>query len=83
MKQITRGIWAIEGLKTGRSYLIEGRDGLTLVDTSSPDAAGRIIAAIEKIGRRPEELRTIVATHYHFDHTGNVASLRERTGATF
>ena len=83
MKQITRGIWAIDGLKTGRSYLIEDRDGLTLIDTSSPDVAGRIIAAIEKIGRRPEELRTIVATHYHFDHTGNVAALRERTGATF
>lgn len=83
MKQIVKGVYALEGLKLGRSYLIEDRDGLTLVDSSSPGAAERIVRAIESIGRKPEELRAIIATHYHFDHTGNVAALRERTGATF
>jgi glyoxylase-like metal-dependent hydrolase (beta-lactamase superfamily II) len=81
MRQIVPGIWAIDGLKMGRSYLIADREGLTLIDSSSPDVAERIIAAIESIGRKPEELRTIVATHYHFDHTGNAGALRERTGA--
>src|SRR5437667_11807599 len=83
MKQIATGIYAISGLKMGRSYLIDERDGLALIDTSSDGAAARIIAAIESLGRRPEDLRTIVATHYHHDHTGNVAALVERTGATF
>jgi glyoxylase-like metal-dependent hydrolase (beta-lactamase superfamily II) len=83
MRQITKGIWAIDGLKMGRAYLIEERDQLTLVDTSSPTAAESIVRAIESIGHRVEDLRTIVATHYHYDHTGNAAALRERSGAIF
>jgi len=83
MREVAPGVYPIEGLKTGRSYLIENQGSLTLIDTSSPSAASRIIRAIEEIGRRPEDLRLIVATHYHYDHTGNVAALRERTGAQF
>ena len=79
MHEIARGIYAIDGLKVGRSYLVEGHDGLALVDTSSPSAAAGIITAIEGIGRRPEDLRTIVATHYHSDHTGNVDKLKKVT----
>ncbi len=75
------GIYAIPGLKTGRSYLLADRDGLTLIDTSSQGCAAKIIAAIEAIGRRPDELHTIVATHYHHDHTGNAGRLREETRA--
>jgi glyoxylase-like metal-dependent hydrolase (beta-lactamase superfamily II) len=88
MRQITRGVWALEGLKLGRSYLVEhagspgrAQNALTLIDTSSPGAVDGILRAIERVGRKPDDLRTIVATHYHFDHTGNVAALRERTGA--
>jgi glyoxylase-like metal-dependent hydrolase (beta-lactamase superfamily II) len=83
MERIADGIYALGGLKVGRAYLIEDHDGLTLIDTSSAGAAQRILDAITSIGRRPDELRTIVATHYHYDHTGNVAALVERTGATF
>ena len=81
MHEIARGIYAIDGLKMGRSYLVEGHDGLALIDTSSKSASSGILAAISAIGRRPEDLRTIVATHYHFDHTGNVSTLVERSGA--
>jgi glyoxylase-like metal-dependent hydrolase (beta-lactamase superfamily II) len=81
MHPILPGIYTIPGLKTGRSYLLEDRDGLTLIDTSTHGCATKILTAIEAIGRRPEELHTIVATHYHHDHTGNVALLRERTRA--
>ena len=80
---VAAGIFAIRGLRTGRSYLLEDAAGLTLVDSSTGGVAERILDAIVEIGRRPEELRTIVATHYHHDHTGNVAALIEHTGATF
>jgi len=80
-RQVAQGVYAIEGLKTGRAYLIDDRDGLTLIDTSSRGAGDGILAAIVQIGRRAEDLRTIVATHYHHDHTGNVEQLRERSGA--
>ncbi len=83
IRAITSGIFAIEGLKMGRAYLIEDAAGLTLIDTSSPSASAGILAAIAEIGRPPEDLHTIVGTHYHYDHVGNVAALVERTGAHF
>ncbi|MEX0750293.1 MAG: MBL fold metallo-hydrolase [Dehalococcoidia bacterium] len=81
MREVADGIYSIDGLKTGRSYLIDESDGVTLVDTSSPNAADRILDALATLGRLPADLRTIVATHYHDDHTGNVAALVERSGA--
>ena len=81
--EVSEGIFAIRGLKTGRSYIFEHAGALTLIDTSTGHVADRILEAIVEIGHRPEDLRTIVATHYHHDHTGNVAALVDRTGATF
>jgi glyoxylase-like metal-dependent hydrolase (beta-lactamase superfamily II) len=82
LRAVVPGVFAIEGLKTGRAYLVEGEGReLALVDTSSRGPATRILAAIDEAGRRAEDLRVIVATHYHLDHTGNAEALRERTGA--
>ncbi|MDE3094916.1 MAG: MBL fold metallo-hydrolase [Chloroflexota bacterium] len=78
---VVPGIYALPGMKTGRSYLIEDARGLALVDTSTQGCAARILEAIDALRRPARELHTIVATHYHLDHTGNVAALRERTGA--
>jgi glyoxylase-like metal-dependent hydrolase (beta-lactamase superfamily II) len=65
----------------GRSYLVDSAGELTLVDTSTGGCADAILHAIEKLGRKPTDLRTIITSHYHFDHTGNADALRERTGA--
>jgi glyoxylase-like metal-dependent hydrolase (beta-lactamase superfamily II) len=81
VKEIAHGIYSIDGLKMGRSYLVESDDGLALIDTSSKSASEGILAAIAAIGRQPDDLQAIVATHYHFDHTGNAAALVERSGA--
>jgi glyoxylase-like metal-dependent hydrolase (beta-lactamase superfamily II) len=82
LQEITSGVYAIEGLKMGRAYLIEDKGGLTLIDTSSPTASDSILRAITGLGRQPHDLHTIVGTHYHYDHVGNAAALVERTGAT-
>jgi len=81
MREIVPCIHVIDGLKTGRSYLAEGDDGLCLVDSSTAGVAARILDAVAQLGRQPEDLKLIVATHYHHDHTGNVAELVKRTGA--
>lgn len=81
MDPIAPGVYAIPGLRMGRSYIVEGDGSLALIDTSTRDVSASILDAISAIGRRPEDLRAIVATHYHYDHTGNAAALIERTGA--
>jgi glyoxylase-like metal-dependent hydrolase (beta-lactamase superfamily II) len=79
--EITEGIHAID-YGFVRSYLIEDRDRLTLIDTGVPSAAARVIDEIGRIGRKPSELREIVLTHGHFDHAGSVADLVALTGAS-
>jgi glyoxylase-like metal-dependent hydrolase (beta-lactamase superfamily II) len=54
-------------------YLVEGGDraeGMTLVDCAFPATWEPLAAALETIGRRPDEIRSIVLTHAHFDHLG-------------
>jgi glyoxylase-like metal-dependent hydrolase (beta-lactamase superfamily II) len=81
MRPVAPGVFAIAGLKMGRSYLVEGAGGIALVDTSTAGAAPGILRAIDETGHRVEDLRAIVATHYHYDHTGNADALRDRSGA--
>ncbi len=79
--EIVPGVHAIERLGVGRAYLYQEADRLTLIDTGLAGSADRIFAAIEGAGRRPEDLRQIVITHYHHDHIGSLADVVERSGA--
>lgn len=60
----------------GQAYLWQDADGVTLVDTGPVGAGEAVRAAIERLGRRPEELRRIVLTHAHGDHAGSAAEIR-------
>lgn len=52
-----------------------------LVDTSVARSAARIGAAIRDLGRAPGDVRAIVLTHLHRDHTGALAEVKSCTGA--
>jgi hydroxyacylglutathione hydrolase len=78
--EITHGVHRIDGMR-GNCYLIS-RDELVLIDTGLPRTSGRIFTYISKtLHRDPQDLRTIILTHYHMDHVGNVPSLIRATGA--
>ncbi len=63
-------------------FLVEHRGVLTAIDTGSPfTSTTRILRAVRKMGRNPEDLRQIVLTHCHGDHTGRARTLQEATGA--
>lgn len=61
----------------GRAYLVEHGGVLTLVDTGTWMSEGRIAAALQRIGRRPTDIRQIVVSHSHGDHAGGASRLRE------
>jgi glyoxylase-like metal-dependent hydrolase (beta-lactamase superfamily II) len=69
----------IEGL--GQAYVYQEADRLTLIDTGLADKARAVLDAIAAAGRTPKDLHQIILTHYHADHAGSAAELRERTGA--
>ncbi|WP_287155865.1 MBL fold metallo-hydrolase [Candidatus Solincola tengchongensis] len=68
------------GTPTANCYLVKG-DAPYLVDTNTPRAGKRLMEAISRSRMRPEELRYILVTHYHYDHTGNLAELKRLSGA--
>ncbi|CAN5209901.1 hypothetical protein BH09PSE2_BH09PSE2_07610 [soil metagenome] len=78
---VTEGVWRIAD-RGANTYLVDGRDGLTLIDTGFPDGVQVVLAALGEIGRTPADLKHIVATHAQFDHIGSLADLVAATGAT-
>lgn len=56
------------------AFVIEGDDGLILVDAGTGDAMGpgfgRVLANLEAAGHAPEDVTTLLVTHLHPDHIG-------------
>ncbi len=62
-------------------YLLVLGDELIVVDTGTPGNAKKIVEYVQKIGRRPSNVSTIILTHYHMDHAGSVKELKDLTNA--
>jgi glyoxylase-like metal-dependent hydrolase (beta-lactamase superfamily II) len=57
-------------------------ESVTIVDTGVPGSEDAILAAVEELGRSPDDVADIVITHADGDHVGSLAALVARTGAT-
>lgn len=77
---VVPGVYLLE-FEIGQVYLWDWGEGLTVVDTGIAGSAVAILQALEAIGRRPEQVKEIVLTHFHDDHRGGAAELVERTRA--
>jgi glyoxylase-like metal-dependent hydrolase (beta-lactamase superfamily II) len=76
--ELAEGVWCLGQKQGGRvhAFLVDDGSELTLVDTMLDPDGHRILAQIEAIGRKPEDL-----THAHRSHLGGMARLHEVTGA--
>jgi glyoxylase-like metal-dependent hydrolase (beta-lactamase superfamily II) len=65
-------------------YLIEGRDGWTLVDSgwNVPEAFDSLEQQLNDAGVGFAKLKTLLVTHIHPDHYGLAGQVKERSGAT-
>ena len=79
VKQIVPRVYAIS-LGFVNTFVIDV-DGLTLIDTGVSSSVERIIAAVRALGRQPTEIKHILLTHCHADHTGSLQALKAVTGA--
>lgn len=80
MEKLDRGVYSI---KAGyvRMFVIDGDEGVTLIDTGLPNKEGQVLSGLRSIGRSPSDVRAIMLTHSHVDHTGSAAALKDETGA--
>ncbi len=63
------------------AFYIDDPSGGILIDTGFPGNAGKILAALASLGKRPADVRHLLLTHAHADHIGSSAALRKTTGA--
>jgi glyoxylase-like metal-dependent hydrolase (beta-lactamase superfamily II) len=64
------------------AFLLDGGDGLTLIDTLYDDDGKVVLAEIAAMGRKPADLKHIILTHAHKSHLGGLAALKKASGAT-
>lgn len=81
MKQLATDLFILEHLGSAPAFLLASEDGFTLIDTGMPNRSKALIAEIEATGQALSDLKQIVLTHCHADHTGNVMELTRRANA--
>ena len=77
---VVAGVWRVR-LGMVNAFLVEDGDGLVLIDTGTPGSENDILAAVAQLSKQPSDVRHILVTHLHPDHTGSLAALKEATGA--
>src|SRR3954452_18046152 len=61
-------------------YLLDDADGVTIVDAGLPRHWDLLAKALQRIGRRLEDVRALVLTHGHYDHVGFAERARTELG---
>jgi glyoxylase-like metal-dependent hydrolase (beta-lactamase superfamily II) len=80
VKQVIKGVHIVP-MGFANAFLIEGDDGLTLVDAGFQGKESAVFEAIRGLGRSPDQLKHLVFTHAHPDHIGSGAAIVRATGS--
>lgn len=78
-REVVPGLYQVR-TRGSRAYLVVD-DRVTIIDTGSPGSGRRILEALRELGRSPEDVDTIVITHYHIDHVGGLPELQRHLPA--
>lgn len=85
--EVTEGVHVVVGTNVNWALVVEG-DAVTVVDAGYPNDGADLLASLEAVGRRPEDVQAVLLTHAHLDHMGAIPTLLARhpapvlTGAT-
>ncbi|HEV3049171.1 MAG TPA: subclass B3 metallo-beta-lactamase [Longimicrobium sp.] len=63
------------------AVLITSPEGHVLIDGALPNSAPLILQNIRALGFDPADIRLILNSHAHFDHSGGIAALQRASGA--
>ncbi len=63
------------------ALLVTSPQGHALIDSAEEEAVPQILANIRRLGFDPRDIRWLLASHVHYDHTGGHAAMQAATGA--
>ena len=69
VSQVVPGVWRA-GTRFVNWYIVDGGDGLTLIDAGLPGYRKQLGPSLASIGRQVSDVRAVVLTHGHIDHIG-------------
>ncbi len=70
----------LTGSEDGSIYLIRFGEEAALVDAGCGRGTKRLFRNIADCSVEPESIKYLLITHCHFDHTGDIEGVRDRTG---
>ena len=76
--ELATGLHLIQG-PGGNIAVLDGPDGLTVVDSGVPMRAKEVFETVKRVGGKP--VSRLINTHWHFDHAGG-NEVFARAGAT-
>lgn len=80
VKRVINGVHIVP-MGMANAFLIEGDDGLTLIDAGFPGKEAAVFGAIRGLGRSSGQLDHLIFTHGHPDHIGSAAVIVRETRA--
>ena len=80
VKRVIKGVHVVP-MGKANAFVIEGDDGLTLIDAGYPGKAAAVFRTIRGLGGSPDQLKHLIFTHGHPDHIGSAAAIVRETGA--
>lgn len=80
VRNVPPGLYGIRGVMSVCHLLVDGPDAWML-DTGMVGEPVLIRRLLRRLGLAPRSVRGILLTHGHLDHAGNLAALKEWTGA--
>ncbi len=72
---ITIDCYYLDRPEFAAAYLLVEGDEAAFIDNNTNHAVPRMLAALESAGLRPEQLRYLIVTHVHLDHSGGTSAL--------
>jgi glyoxylase-like metal-dependent hydrolase (beta-lactamase superfamily II) len=80
VNNVPPGLYSIRGIM-GCCHVLVAGDTAVMIDTGMVGEPILIRRRLRKLGLPPHALKAILLTHGHLDHAGNLAWLKEWTGA--
>jgi glyoxylase-like metal-dependent hydrolase (beta-lactamase superfamily II) len=75
--EVIPNLYQLPLLGTGAFLLLE--EQITVFDAGWRVSGRRVLEYLEYLGRSPQEISYILATHYHLDHIGGIAHIQEHS----